>query len=68
LEQLVLIELKSLFGSADRIASTLALADDDLATTQACVEAAQQFAKSLTGDSTAHNTIQDMGNRPNAAP
>jgi hypothetical protein len=52
LEQLVLAELASLFGSADRVSSTLGKADEDLETTQALIDTAQQFAKALAGGST----------------
>jgi hypothetical protein len=52
LEQLVLTELRSFFGSADRVTAIAGQAGDDLATTRALVDAAQQFAKALAGDST----------------
>jgi site-specific DNA recombinase len=52
LEQLVLTELRSFFGSADRVTAILDQAGEDLATTRALVDAAQQFAKALAGDST----------------
>lgn len=52
LEWLVLIELRSFFGSADRVTATLSQAGEDLAATRALVDAAQQFAKALAGDST----------------
>jgi site-specific DNA recombinase len=52
LEQLVLIELRSFFGSADRVTATLSQAGEDLATTRALVDAAQQFAKALAVEST----------------
>jgi site-specific DNA recombinase len=52
LEQLVLTELGSFFGSADRVAAILDQAGEDLVTTRALVDAAQQFAKALAGDST----------------
>jgi site-specific DNA recombinase len=52
LEQLVLMELASFFGSADRVSALLAQAGEDLETTRALVDAAQQFAKTLVGDST----------------
>ena len=52
LEQLVLIELASFFGSADRVAAIVGQAGDDLETTRALVDAAQQFAKTLVGPST----------------
>ena len=52
LEQLVLTELASFFGSADRVSATLGQAGEDLETTRALVDAAQQFAKALVGDST----------------
>ncbi len=52
LEQLVLTELGSFFGSADRVSAILGQAGEDLETTRALVDAAQQFAKALAGDST----------------
>ena len=52
LEQLVLTELASFFGSADRVSAILGQAGEDLETTRALVDAAQQFAKALAGDST----------------
>ena len=52
LEQLVLTELRSFFGSADRVSATLGQADEDLETIRALVDAAQQLAKALAGDST----------------
>ena len=52
LEQLVLTELASFFGSADRVSAILGQAGEDIATTRALVDAAQQFAKALAGDST----------------
>jgi site-specific DNA recombinase len=52
LEQLVLNELASFFGSADRVSAIVGQAGEDLATTRALVDAAQQFAKLLAGDST----------------
>jgi site-specific DNA recombinase len=52
LEQLVLTELASFFGSADRVSAILDQAGEDLATTRALVDAAQQLAKALVGDST----------------
>jgi DNA invertase Pin-like site-specific DNA recombinase len=52
LEQLVLTELGSFFGSADRVTAILDQASEDLVTTRALVDAAQQFAKALVGDST----------------
>jgi site-specific DNA recombinase len=52
LEQLVLTELRSFFGSADRVAAIVGQAGEDLVTTRALVDAAQQFAKALAGDST----------------
>jgi DNA invertase Pin-like site-specific DNA recombinase len=52
LEQLVLAELASFFGSAERVTAILGQAGEDLATTRALVDAAQQFAKALAGDST----------------
>jgi site-specific DNA recombinase len=52
LEQLVLIELRTFFGSADRVTAIVGQAGEDLATTRALVDAAQQFAKALAGDST----------------
>jgi site-specific DNA recombinase len=52
LEQLVLTELRSFFGSADRVTDILHQDGEDLATTRALVDAAQQFAKLLAGDST----------------
>jgi site-specific DNA recombinase len=52
LEQLVLTELGGFFGSADRVSAILGEAGEDLATTRALVDAAQQFAKTLAGDST----------------
>ncbi|MDT7817546.1 MAG: site-specific recombinase, partial [Acidobacteriaceae bacterium] len=52
LEQLVLTELRSFFGSADRVTAILDQASEDLVTTRALVDAAQQFAKALVGDST----------------
>jgi site-specific DNA recombinase len=52
LEQLVLTELRSFFGSADRVSAILGQAGEDLATTRSLVDAAQQFAKALAGDST----------------
>jgi site-specific DNA recombinase len=52
LEQLVLTELASFFGSADRVSAILGQAGEDLATTRSLVDAAQQFAKALAGDST----------------
>jgi len=53
LEQLVLNEIRNFFSSADRITSILGLADDDLTTTQALIEAALQFAKSMQNGSPA---------------
>jgi site-specific DNA recombinase len=52
LEQLVLSELTSFFGSSDRVAAMLGQAGEDLASTQALIDAAQQFAKALAADST----------------
>jgi hypothetical protein len=52
LEQLVLTELRSFFGSANRVSAMLGQAGEDLATTRSLVDATQQFAKSLAGDST----------------
>jgi site-specific DNA recombinase len=52
LEQLVLMELASFFGSADRVTAILDQAGEDLETAQALIDAAQQFAKALVGDST----------------
>ena len=52
LEQLVLTELASFFESADRVTAILGHAGEDLETTRALVDAAQQFAKALAGDST----------------
>jgi site-specific DNA recombinase len=52
LEQLVLTELASLFGSADRVSAILGRAGEDLETTRALVDATQAFAKALAGDST----------------
>jgi site-specific DNA recombinase len=52
LEQVVLTELGSFFGSADRVIAILGQTGEDLDTTRALVDAAQQFAKALTGDST----------------
>jgi site-specific DNA recombinase len=52
LEQLVLTELGSFFASADRVTAIVGQAGDDLVTTRALVDAAQQFAKALAGDST----------------
>ncbi|MGB9419051.1 MAG: recombinase family protein [Acidobacteriaceae bacterium] len=52
LEQLVLIQLGNFFGSADRVTAVLGQAGEDLVTTRALVDAAQQFAKALAGDST----------------
>jgi site-specific DNA recombinase len=52
LEQLVVTELASFFGSSDRVTSVLGQVGEDLATTRALVGAAQQFAKVLVGDST----------------
>jgi site-specific DNA recombinase len=52
LEQLVLTELGSFFGSADRVTAILDQASEDLVTTRALVDAAQQYAKALAGDST----------------
>jgi site-specific DNA recombinase len=52
LEQLVLTELANFFGSADRVTAVLGQVGEDLATTRALVDAAQQFAKALAGDST----------------
>ena len=52
LEQLVLTELASFFGSVDRVTAILDQADEDLGTTRALIDAAQQFAKVLAGDST----------------
>jgi site-specific DNA recombinase len=52
LEQLVLTELRSFFGSAHRVTAILGQAGEELATTRALVDAAQQFAKALAGDST----------------
>jgi site-specific DNA recombinase len=52
LEKLVLTELGSFFGSADRVTAILDQAGEDLATTQGLVDAAQQFAKALVGEST----------------
>jgi hypothetical protein len=52
LEHLVLTELAGFFGSADRVTATLTQAGEDLATTCALVDAAQQFAKTLAEDST----------------
>jgi site-specific DNA recombinase len=52
LEQLVLTELRSFFGSADRVTAKAGQGGEDLATTRALVDAAQQFAKALVGDST----------------
>jgi DNA invertase Pin-like site-specific DNA recombinase len=51
LEQLVLTELASFFGSADRVTAILGQAGEDLVTTRALVDAAQQSAKALAGDS-----------------
>ena len=45
-------ELGSFFGSADRVSAILGQAGEDLETTRALVDAAQQFAKALAGDST----------------
>ena len=45
-------ELASFFGSADRVSAVLGQAGEDLETTRALVDAAQQFAKALAGDST----------------
>ena len=45
-------ELASFFGSADRVSAILGQAGEDLETTRALVDAAQQFAKALAGDST----------------
>jgi site-specific DNA recombinase len=52
LEQLVLAELASFFGSADRVSAILGEAGEDLETTQALIDAAQQFEKALVEDST----------------
>jgi site-specific DNA recombinase len=52
LEQLVLTELASFFGSADRVSAILDKPGEDLDTTRALVDSAQQFAKALVGDST----------------
>jgi DNA invertase Pin-like site-specific DNA recombinase len=52
LEQLVLAELASLFGSADRVSAILGRAGEDLETTRALIDAAQQLAKALVEDST----------------
>jgi site-specific DNA recombinase len=52
LEQLVLTELASFFGSADRVTAIMDQVGEDLATTRAVVDAAQQYAKALAGDST----------------
>jgi site-specific DNA recombinase len=52
LELLVLTELRSFFGSADRVTAILDQAGEDIATTRALVGAAQQFAKAMAGDST----------------
>jgi site-specific DNA recombinase len=52
LEQLVLTELASFFGSADRVTATVGQAGENLVTTRALVDAAQQFANALAGDST----------------
>ena len=51
LEQLVLTELRSFFGSADRVTAIVGQAGEDLVTTRALVDAAQKFAKALAGDS-----------------
>jgi len=50
LEQLVLNELRNFFSSADRVVGRLGLASDDLTTTQALIETALQFAKSMQAD------------------
>jgi site-specific DNA recombinase len=52
LEQLVLTELRSFFGSADRVSAILGQAGEDLETTRALVDAAQLIANALAGDST----------------
>jgi site-specific DNA recombinase len=52
LEQLVLTELRSFFRSADRVTAIVGQAGENLETTRALVDAAQQFAKALVGDST----------------
>jgi hypothetical protein len=49
---LVFTELGSFFGSADRVTAIVGQAGEDLVTTRALVDAAQQFAKALAGDST----------------
>lgn len=51
LEQPVLIELRSFFGSADRVASALGSAYEDLAITQTLIEAALRYANSMDGES-----------------
>jgi site-specific DNA recombinase len=47
LEQLVFREIKHFFDSEERIASTLALDGDDLATIRALVEGVRRFAKNI---------------------
>jgi DNA invertase Pin-like site-specific DNA recombinase len=52
LDQLVLTELASFFGSSDRVSATLGQAGEDLETTRTLVDAAHQVAKALVGDTT----------------